>query len=938
MHNKPTYIAVLLFLFVTSVFSQIKTGDKYFENGEYIKAIPFYKKESRSKKSTRQQEAFIKLGNSYKLINDYVKAENAYAKALDVNASAEPPKELYFNYAQILKANGKYEEAATQYGNYIKLSPNDEIAKNSQKFCLEIKYYLSKPIEYSIKNMEGINSEKAEFSPFVINNKLMFIAQREQFDFVNYVVNDYNGEPFLHMYVSNIEGTDLSKSKTFSKKTSTYCHDGPACLTADGNTLYFTRVNYEDKKGVVNHSKIYTATGSDRKWKNLKPISLNNSGYSIAHPSISTDNNTLYFTSDMPGGFGGKDIYMSQRSGGDWGPPVNLGPDINTSGDEMFPALRKDGTLFFASNGLPGFGGLDLYSAKMIDSKWILNRNEGLNLNSNVDDFGITFLNDSMGYFSSNRAGGKGNDDIYLYEFTNKALTVSGRVLLTENYKDFAKGKKVLLMDEQGNVIDSMYTDAKGFFAFKNLDGDKKYMASIVEEDPELIGKARYYLAENDSTIHRVSNKYKDSKFTFRNLPVDPNALPDLYTEDDLVFAGTIKVGDGQTPLVNAKLKLVNDYGDVLEEATTNEYGAFAFRNIPSDQNYMVAIDEGDVQMAEGTKIVLTNKIGKDVRTFYKGKGKFTFKILTVDKTLLEDMDAEDVNLVMGIYGYMYDQDKKPIVNAKIRVKEEDGSNEQQWTTASNGKFNFKNLDADKNYIFETDEADPSLAGVNRIFVADGKGRIYKIVELTGGKFSFKILEVDKFSIGEFVVEDPALKVAELKKVKEAEAKKVKEKKEKDIKEAKDIKEGKIAVKEKKAVKDPTEPAEEPEAESEMTVTIVENIYYAYGDYSISDEGKAILDKAADALNEYPKLIMEISSHTDAQSSAEFNMGLSRRRAQTIVDYLVKSKGIARTRLKATGYGETRLLNKCEDDVECTDAEHKVNRRTEFKITKPIKK
>ena len=228
-------------------------------------------------------------------------------------------------------------------------------------------------------------------------------------------------------------------------------------------------------------------------------------------------------------------------------------------------------------------------------------------------------------------------------------------------------------------------------------------------------------------------------------------------------------------------------------------------------------------------------------------------------------------------------------------------------------------MDAEKNYIFETDENDPSLSGVKRIYIADSKGRIYKVVDMIGGKFSFKILEVDKFSMGAFVVEDPTLKIEEIKKQKEELAKtQPKTPKEKEV---------------KPEVVKPTEPEEE----SEMTVTIVENIYYAYGDYSIGEEGKAILEKAADALTDYPKLMLEISSHTDSQSSSEFNLGLSKKRAQTAVDYLVK-KGISRVRLKATGYGETRLLNQCGDGVECTDAEHKVNRRTEFKITKPIKR
>lgn len=914
MLKNTTHIFLFLFTLGTTAFSQISKGDKFFDKAEYLKAIPYYKKDAKPK-SPLQQAAFIKLGNSYKLMNDYAPAEESFRKALEINTNV--PAEVFYNYAQVLKANNKYPEAAEQYRNYIKLSPNDENAKNALKFCNEIKYYLARPIEYSVKNIEAINTNKSEFSPFITNNKLMFVAERESFDFVNYTLNEYNGEPYLNMYISNIENSEVQKSKTFSKKLNTDYHDGPAVVSADGQTLYFTRVDYKEQKGFVNNAKLFTATGSDKSWKNIKPIAeLNSDEYSVAHPSISADNNMLFFTSNMPGGYGGKDIYVSQRNGDTWGKPVNLGPDINTSGDEMFPSIRKDGILFFSSTGLPGFGGLDIYSAKSYDSKWLLLRNEGLDINSNADDFGITFLNDSIGYFASNRVGGKGKDDIYWYRFKNKIMVIDGNVLLTENLADYAKMKKVYLLDGQGNIIDSTLTDGRGYFAFKNLDGDKKYLAAIDESDPEFSGKARFYLSK-DSIIQRATMRVGKNKFAFKNLPLDANGLPDLTTDDNLVLAGNLLYGDNQA-LKNTKLKLVSDKGDVAEETTTNEFGAFAFRNIPSDQNYMISIEESDISLPAGTKVTLTNKSGKELKSFITGKGKFNFKLLSTDKNMIQDMDADDMNMVMDIYGYMYDQDKKPLVHTKIKVREEDGSNEQQLTTNEKGRFKFKNLAASKNYIFETDENDPSLTGVRRIYIADNKGKIYKIVDLYGGKFSFKILEVDKTALGEFVVDDPWLKVAEMKvKEKAKEKEKVKEKEKPKAKEEK--------------------PKEQEEPEFDSTLTIVENLYYAYGDFKVRSESAQILNKAVEVLKANKKLKMQISSHTDAQSSAGFNLRLSQKRAQAAVDYLV-SKGINRTRLIARGYGETKILNRCTEGVQCSDDEHRGNRRTEFKITSPAKK
>ena len=882
----------LLFLFVTPLFSQLSKGDKHFNNYHFIKAISYYKKASKAN-SPAKQEAYIKLGDSYKKINDYNNAEIAYRNAINFNSPLEYssitpqlPADVHYNYAQVLKANTKYQEAIDEYTKYIKISPNDVNAKNAIKFCKEINYYLSKPIEYEVKNVEKINSDKSEFSPFISNTNLLFVAEKEAFNFVDYAVNDYNGEPFLNIYITDIKGAEPTKAKSFAKKINTEYHDGPACISNDGKTLYFTRVNYKKKKGFVNTAKIYFATNENKNWKNITPFEFNSDDYSLAHPSVSSDNTKLFFTSDMPGGLGGKDIWMCVKEGSKWGKPINLGPDINTTGDEMFPSIRNNGVLYFSSNGLPGFGGFDIYTAKTVDNKWLLIRNEGLNLNSSMDDFGITFLNDSTGYFSSNRIGGKGKDDIYHYSFTNKSVTLSGTVLLTENIFDPAPKVKVVLLNEKGIAIDSTKTNANGFFEFKNLDADKKYMAEIEEIDPKFKGKARYFLSDNNGTIQRVTNSFNGSKFVFKNLPIDPNGIPDMYTDDNLTLAGNLLFGENPSKAIkNTRLKIINDFGDVIEETTTNEFGAFAFRNIPADQNYIISIEETDISLPPNTKVTLTNKSGKELKTFYTGKDKFKFKILSSEKNLLQEMDADDANLVMEVFGYMYDQNKKPIANAKLKIKEDIVNGEiKEVASSEKGKFNFKNLKGDKNYLFEADENDPNFKGVTKIYIADSKGRIYKVLDKNGnGKFIFKLLDADKVAMGEFVVDDPWLEALEMKNKQKAE------------------------------------------------LTIVENIYYAFGDFKFDDAGQKIMDKIITVLNSNSKLIIEVSSHTDSRASDQFNLALSKKRAQFVVDYIT-GKGISKLRLKAIGYGETKLLNKCANNVECSDDEHKINRRTEFKI------
>jgi outer membrane protein OmpA-like peptidoglycan-associated protein len=464
-------------------------------------------------------------------------------------------------------------------------------------------------------------------------------------------------------------------------------------------------------------------------------------------------------------------------------------------------------------------------------------------------------------------------------------MILGGAILLTENLNNPAKNIHLKLLDEKGQFLDSTKTNSNGGFEFKNLEADKKYMMYVDETDPLFAGKAHYYYADKSGVIQRISNKGYNQKFLFKNLPADPSALPDLFAEDDLTLAGNLLYGENPSKAIkNTKIKLVNDYGDVIEETTTNEFGAFAFRNIPADQNYLFTIEESDITLPENTKITLTNKSGKVLKTFYKGKDKFTFKVISSDKTMLSEMDVNDEDLIMDVFGYVYDQNKKPIAFTKVKLLAENDPAVYELKTSESGKFNFRNLKADKNYIFEADETDPALKNVTRIFIADAKGKIYKVIDKNmDGKFKFKIMESDKQRLGEFVVDDPWLAVLELKNKQEKE------------------------------------------------LTIIENIYYASGDHKLDDAGIKIMDKVISVMQSNKQLIVELSSHTDSKASDQFNLVLSKKRAQTAVDYLI-AKGIDKKRLTAVGYGETKLLNKCTNNVECTDDEHKINRRTEFKI------
>jgi outer membrane protein OmpA-like peptidoglycan-associated protein/tetratricopeptide (TPR) repeat protein len=861
----------------------MKKAEKQFSKFNYAKAIPAYEKIAKGKSADKQM-AMIRLADCYRILNNYPQAENYYAQAISIG---KVPTEVNYNYGNVLKSNNKYSEALNQYYVFLEENESSKIAKNAIKSCQEIKYWETKPKEYEVKNIESINTKRSEFCPVIVNSKLIFVAEKVE-DIVDFETSSTNNEPYLNIFSSEIKNNEVKKAKLMSKNLNSTFHDGPITFTNDGKLAAYTRVNYivnKKNKNFVNRAKIYFSEVKGNSYSKPKSFVYNSDDYSCAHPSLNTDGTILFFASDMPGGIGGQDIWMCKKNGESWDKPINLGFDINTSGDEVFPSIKKDGMLYFSSNGLPGFGDLDIFSANQKEGKWLLNRNEGLYLNSKADDFGITFLNDTNGYFSSNREGGKGEDDIYSFKYTNKNVTIDGTVLLTENASDPAKGVKVYLLDDKGKAIDSTKTNEKGYFAFHNLDADKTYMAEVEGTEANLKNKSRYYLADKNAKITRITHDNgTGQKFVFKNLPVDPNGMPDLYNDDDLSLAGNLLFGENPSkPLANKKVTIKNEFGDIVEETTTNEFGAFAFRNLPLDQNYSLTIEDSD--LPADVKIILTNKGGKEIKLARSdANGKFKFSLLNVDKSSISDLSVDDKDLVMSLNGYLYDQDKKALNNAKVTIFNKAEVIENIITDA-NGKFEFKNLGADKNYLFGIDDSDPRFTNVTKIFVADSRGRIYREIKRNlNGKFQFDLIELDRTAMGEYSVNDPWLEVLSMKN-----------------------------------------------KQKQESITITESLSYAYGDYKIDAAGINILDKVITVLNSNQNLNIEISSHTDSRSSDIYNMVLSQKRAKAAVDYIV-SKGINKSRLKAVGYGETRLLNNCKNDVPCSEEEHAKNRRTEFKI------
>ena len=754
--NKNNILISFLILFLSSsIFAQMKKAEKHFSNFNYAQSIPFYKKVIKGKTNDRQ-EAMIKLADCYRILNNYSEAENYYAQAIGMG---KVQTVVNYNYGNILKSNNKYSEALNQYTIFIEENKTSKIAQNAIKSCQEIKYWESKPKEYEILNIENINTNRSEFCPVIINNKLIFVAEKVE-DIVDFEKSATNNQPYLNIFSSEIKNNVIKKGKLLSKKVNSSFHDGPITFTSDGKLAAYTRVNYivnKKNKSFVNRAKIYFSEVNGASYSTSKPFIYNSDDYSCSHPSLNADGTILFFSSDMQGTFGGQDIWMCKKNGDSWDKPVNLGFDVNTSGDEVFPSIKKDGMLYFSSNGLPGFGDLDIFTAHQKNGNWLLNRNEGLYLNSKFDDFGITFLNDSIGYFSSNREGGKGADDIFSFKFTKKSLLVDGTVLLTENENDPAKDVKVFLLNTDGKTIDSTKTNEKGYFAFDNLDADRTYMAEIEGTEANLKNKSRYYLIDKSSKISRIThNNGPGQKFVFKNLPVDPNGMPDLYNDDDLSIAGVLLYGEKDVkPLANTKVNVKNDYGDILESTFTDEAGSFAFRNLPIDQHYSFSFENSDVPL--NSKITLRTRSGKEIKIESNTiKEKFIFSLLGIEKSVLSPLVTND-NLSLSGVLLTGENQKKALGNQKVSIKNELGKIVATVVTDENGNFSFNNLPIDKNYTFSIDDTD--LPANTKITLKNKLGKEVKISSnIKGGKYNFELLGVDKTSMSDLAnIDDVSL-------------------------------------------------------------------------------------------------------------------------------------------------------------------------------------
>lgn len=392
-----------------------RKADRYFEDFYYLKAIQFYEKALGV--NTGDQVAMLGIARSYVKVNDLSNAELWYKKAIPDFQKAEKNDQL--NYAKALASSGKYDEAQAVYG-YLAEKENNIVASQIVHGLTDLRHFYIDSLKYSVRLSE-VNSPEADFSPTFFEDGIVFASAREKKGMFKPVYN-WDNSYFLDLYYARLDEDKLvGEPVLFPPTINTIYHEGPVAVYDNGNQMIFTKNNFGKNNatpiedGVTKLELYYTfREGPGKKWEKPVPLVIASGDHSFGHPAVSPDGSVMYFVSDMPGGFGLTDIWKTEFKNGAWQAPVNLGEKVNTPASEMFPYFADSVTLYFASDGHEGLGGMDIFKAQLTDKETWEVKNMGYPINTSKDDFGLA-IQGKRGYFSSNRDGGVGNDDIYWF-------------------------------------------------------------------------------------------------------------------------------------------------------------------------------------------------------------------------------------------------------------------------------------------------------------------------------------------------------------------------------------------------------------------------------------------------------------------------------------------------------------------------------------------
>ncbi|MBL4706605.1 MAG: OmpA family protein [Flavobacteriales bacterium] len=493
-------IAVVMVISLLSfgAFSQknfTKEADAMFRNERFFSAIDAYKKaETKEKNPAEKARINYRIGECYRMLVEPTQAETYYKRAIKLKYDKTNPM-VIFQMAEVLEEEGHYKEAAKEYEKFLKVKPGVKMAEDGLSACDKSQEWRNNPTRHKVSSEPQLNTEKYDFAPVFADKKysqMIFSSSRPGSTGAD--IDDRTGESFMDLWITTRDNNGKwSEPKPLPSSINTEDNEGSAAFNRKMNRIYFTRCP-RPKKGNIGCDIMY-ADKQGNNWKAAKSIGLREEGadsVTLGHPALSPDDQTMVFASDLPGGSGGKDLWMSKwdRKERKWLPPTNLGAGINTAGDEMFPHLKKDGTLYFSSTGHIGMGGLDMFKAEKTGTdQWSNVENLGYPLNSSEHDFGIIFDRGDAekGFFTSSRSDTKGHDDIYSFRLPNIVFTLEV-VVRNKATNEPVPGATINLIGNDGSTV-TKTTDETGKFRFDEenkkrfISKDANYTVEVSKDD-----------------------------------------------------------------------------------------------------------------------------------------------------------------------------------------------------------------------------------------------------------------------------------------------------------------------------------------------------------------------------------------------------------------------------------------------------------------------
>ncbi len=581
--KKPVFLKLLL-LFSVILFASctarryMNTAAVSYEIGEYYNSIEKNKKAYRSQKLRNEKNKIaFQIGEAYYHISDFAKATVWYKNAIK-QKNNDP--QCMLHYADCLKATQKYEEATVWYQTYLGVKAGDQYAMNGIEACKIANSWLDKPSRYVVNVVKELNSKDNDYCPAFVggrDNELIITSTRDLS--TGKRKSNITGTRYADLFTSNfeIQKQRWSKPKSLNENNiiNTMSDEGAATISDKGDIMIFTRCRYDKQKDMG--SELLVSNQSHGEWGEPTMLKIVGDSLIAAHPSLSLDGTTLYFVSDRPGGYGGKDIWMATGKGTSFEKPENLGPEINTPGDEMFPFIRENGDLYFSSNYHTGLGGLDIFKAvKSEKGKWKV-ENMKAPINSPGDDFGIIFAKGEVekGYFSSNRKGSK-SDDIYSFYLPPKIYNATGEIFNKETNQKI-DGAQVRIIGTDGTNLKIRANG--GRFQYK-LKPETEYVFAAFK-DGYLNDKARL------TTVGLEDSK--DFRFEFKLAPTDePIKINNINYE-----FGSYQLTEGSKASLDSLVQLLvlNPTIKIELMAHTDHVGSDQFNSELSQKRAQAAVD-----------------------------------------------------------------------------------------------------------------------------------------------------------------------------------------------------------------------------------------------------------------------------------------------------------------------------------------------------------